>query len=151
MEQVFSAIPAVLKGIDSHAEVDEAIAFAAWSRCAGDLLQERTVPLSFTKHHLVIAVSDVTWQRHLEELSPQMLVEINGLLGQGTVKFIEFRIDQSAVNAARKTSVGANGDTSSFLEIAPALKNAANAIADEGLRNQFLGAAAVYLAKQKRN
>ena len=138
MEQLFSAIPAVLKGIESNAEVDEALVFAAWSRCAGDLLRERTAPVEFFENRLAIAVQDMTWRRHLEDLSPQMLVRINGLLGQGTVKFIEFRIDESAVSAVRKTSNESNGDGETVVDVAPSLRNAANAIADENLRNQFL-------------
>ena len=97
MEQLFSAIPAVLKELGSNAEADEAIAFAAWKRCAGELLSTRTAPVEFFENRLVIAVADKTWQRHLEDLSPQMLVKLNDALGQGTVKFIEFRIDPSAL------------------------------------------------------
>jgi len=149
MEQLFDAIPSVLTGLGPHIEVDEAMVFAAWARCAGDLLRERTVPLRMFENRLVIAVFDVTWQRHLEELSPRMLFKINGLLGQGTVKFIEFRVDESAVNTICRTSIESNQHANPVLDIGPTLQNAAKAIADEGLRNQFLGAAASYLAKEK--
>ena len=95
MERLFDAIPSVLKGLDANADVDQAIVFATWKNCAGDILRKRTAPLKFEKHRLVIAVADETWQRHLEALSAQMLVKLNNRLGQGTVKFIEFRIDSS--------------------------------------------------------
>jgi predicted nucleic acid-binding Zn ribbon protein len=96
MEQLFNAIPAFLKNLGPNPEADKAIVFAAWKRCSGESLSSRTAPLDFFEHRLVIAVADKTWQRNLEELSPQMLVKLNDHLGQGTVRFIEFRIDPSA-------------------------------------------------------
>lgn len=97
MEQLFSAIPAVLKNLVPNAEADKAIVFAAWKRGSGELLSARTTPLGFAENRLVIAVADKTWQRNLEELSPQMLVKINDYLGQGTVRFIEFRVKSENV------------------------------------------------------
>ena len=93
MEQLFSAIPAVLKNLEPNPEADKAIVFAAWKRCSGELLSARTTPVDFSENRLVIAVADKTWQRHLEELSPQMLVKLNDYLGRGTVRFIEFRVN----------------------------------------------------------
>ena len=147
MEQLFGAIPSVLNGLGPNADSDEAVVFAAWARCAGDLLRVRTVPLEFFKNRLVIAVQDKTWRRHLEDLSPQMLARINGSLGQGTVRFIEFRIDAAAVKAAREPEYSVTSDDVPD-EPPRSLASAAKAITDEGLRKQFLGAAASYLAKQ---
>jgi len=96
MEQLFGAIPAVLKNLVPNAEADKAIVFAAWKQCTGDLLRTRTAPLEFYENRLVVAVEDKTWQRNLEALSPQMLVKLNDYLGQGTVKFIEFRVVDDA-------------------------------------------------------
>jgi len=148
MEQLFGAIPAVLNILEPNVDIDKAIVFAAWARCAGELLRERTVPLEFVEKNLVIAVQDKTWQRHLEELSPEMLFKINGSLGQGTVKFIEFSVDAKAVKRANERKViAAEADIS---DLAPSLTAAANAISDESLRKQFLTAAASYLAKQQQ-
>jgi hypothetical protein len=44
----------------------------------------------------VIGVTDETWRRHLEDLSPQMVAKISGLLTDGVVKRIDFRIDARA-------------------------------------------------------
>lgn len=95
MEQLLSAIPAVLKNLEANPEADKAVAFAAWKRCSGELLRSRTTPVDFADSRLVIGVADKTWQQHLQDLSPQMLVKLNDYLGQGTVRFIEFRIDPS--------------------------------------------------------
>ena len=94
MEQLFGSSQSVLKELEPNAKTDEAVAFAAWKHCAGEGLSIRTEPLEFSNKRLVIAVADKTWQRNLEELSPQMLVKLNDHLGQGTVKFIEFQIMQ---------------------------------------------------------
>lgn len=100
MEQLFGAIAEVLKGLEPNPAADEAIAFAAWRRCAGAQISERTAALEFNKNRLIIGVADETWKRHLEDLSPQMLVKLNDWLGRGTVKFIEFRVAPLAPRAA---------------------------------------------------
>ena len=65
MEQLFGAIPAVLGGLGANDGIDEAIVFAVWQRCAGQLLNERTKPIEFFENRLVVAVADETWQRHI--------------------------------------------------------------------------------------
>lgn len=146
MERLFGSIPSVLSSLGPNAVADEALAFAAWARCAGEVLRARTAPLEFFENRLVIATQDETWRRHLEDLSPQMLASLNGILGQGTVRFIEFRIDEHAVmNALQGSDQPAAAPAP---EVALSLVSAAEAIADEGLRGRFLDAAAKYLAKQ---
>lgn len=147
MEQLFGAIPTVIGGLESHDKVNEAVAFAAWSRCAGEMLSDRTVPIKFAKKRLLIAVSDKTWQRHLEDLSPQMIAKINTSLGQGSVRFIEFQIDEEIVNKTHADIVSeVNGGVNA---VAPELAKAALAIADEDLREHFLNTAGSYLNRQK--
>ncbi|MFT3745011.1 MAG: DUF721 domain-containing protein [Pyrinomonadaceae bacterium] len=147
MEQLFGAIPTVVQGLEQHEKLDEAVVFAAWSRSVGEMLNERTVPVEFAGKRLVIAVTDKTWQRHLEELSPQMIVKMNSSLGQGTVRYIEFQIDEKTVRKSRTKNVSERHDASKILT--PGLKRAALAIADEALRETFLDAAGNYLARQK--
>jgi hypothetical protein len=147
MERLFGAIPAVLSSLGSNAEVDEAMVFAAWKSCAGDMLSERTAPLEFFENRLVVAVADETWRRHLEDLAPQMLHKLNGRLEQGTVTFIEFVIDPAVIRSKAKTTDVADSEIPE--EIDASLANAAAAISDEKLRQQFINTAATYLARQK--
>lgn len=149
MEQLFGAIPVVIGGLETHAKLDEAVVFAAWSRHAGELLSERTVPIEYGKKRLIVAVSDKTWQRHLEDLSPQMIAKINASLGVGTIRFIEFKVDEEAVTKTRKKDVSKRHNGPDALS--SGLKRAAMAIADEELRKHFLDTAGDYLAKQRRN
>jgi hypothetical protein len=148
MEQLFGAIPAVLSGLGANEGVKEAVVFAAWQRSAGELLRERTAPIEFYENRLVVAVTDETWQRHLEDLSPRMLVTLNSSLGQGTVNYIEFRIQKKLVSDHRNSNKKTLSPEDRPMKISTSLKAAAEAIADESLRVQFLRAADTYLARQ---
>lgn len=146
MEHLFGAIPKVLGEIVCDNITDEALVFAAWSRSAGEMLRTRTVPVSFKNKRLTIAVEDTTWQRHLEDLSPTMLAKLNTVLGCETVTFIEFRIDKKTQATVQK----AVDEESQAVPTAPdSLIRAANAIADDTFRENFLSAASVYLDRQK--
>lgn len=148
MEQVFGAIPAVLGGLGSNESAVAAIVFSAWCRTAGEMLSQRTSPVEYFDNRLVIAVSDITWQRHLEDLAPEMLARLNGTLVHGTVRFIEFRIDPAALEEAKHDRVRKVKVAKTFGPVSASLVDAANKIADESLRKSFLNAAASYLDKQ---
>jgi hypothetical protein len=145
MEQLFGLMPKVLKDLGADDGTGEAVAFAAWKQCAGDLICERTKPLEYFEERLIVAVQDETWRSHLEDLSPRMLAKLNATLGHGSVKFIEFRVDPTVFDARRLK------DEKAIAEVpAPptSIIEAANAIEDEKLRDRFLAAAGVYLAKE---
>ena len=92
MEQLFGAISEVIANLEPDSRGRRALIFAAWRRMAGEAICARTVPLELTDDRLIIGVADETWRRHLEDLSPQMVAKINGLLTAGSVKRIEFRV-----------------------------------------------------------
>lgn len=147
MERVFGTIPGVLSGLGVNDNATEALVFVAWRQAAGEMLSTRTSPVEFFENRLVVAVEDRTWQRHLEDLAPQMLVGLNRILGQGTVKFIEFRIAPSKLADAKANRSRVVKIEEARRSISPSLVNAANKIGDDSLRESFLNAAAAYLAK----
>lgn len=147
MEQLFGTIPTALSVLVPNAEVDEAVVFAAWKRCAGAMLAERAVPCEFFENRLVVAVEDELWRRHLEELAPQMIARINGYLTKGPVRFIEFRVDPRCFKARRRPNGAAAGKASP--DVPRSIAEAAENIADPSLRISFLEAAAAYLARQE--
>ena len=149
MEQLLGAIPDVLKVLGKNAQAEQAVVFAAWKRCAGPLLNERTKPLEFFENRLVVAVEDNMWRRHLEELSPQMMARVNGQLGDGILKYIEFRVQPKTFEDAKRNSLSSS--ISKTEEVPPAINLAAQSIADLRLRKVFLEAATEYLAKQGRS
>jgi predicted nucleic acid-binding Zn ribbon protein len=91
MEQLFSAIPSIVKGLEPNKDVTDAVVFAAWNQVAGEQIRSHTKPLRVNNKRLVVAVEDETWRQNLEALAAQMLAKLNKSLGDGTVTFIEFR------------------------------------------------------------
>jgi len=155
MDHLFRALPTLLKEFDDNEAVREAIVFATWRRVAGELLCEHTAPCELRDKRLAIAVINNMWKRHLEDLSGQMVFQLNSAIGASEVTFIEFRIDEDFVRAnclpARQTSGTVNEfDPSADPNITVELLLRAESIADENLRRTFLSAAASCLTRKER-
>jgi len=155
MEDLFRALPKLLKEFEDTEEVREAVAFAAWRKIAGESLSEHAVPLRLFNKHLIVAVADRMWKRHLESLSGQMIFKLNSMLGQAVVTFIEFRIDEDTIEAERakhqKNLISDEQQREIALdEVTPKLRRSADAIKDDNLRYQFLLAAGSCLARKKK-
>lgn len=156
MLDIFRTLPAIMDSLDADDAAREALVFIAWSKIAGDMLAEHAVPLGFENSRLAVAVSGRTWQKHLEDLSPQMLYKLNSALGSPVVTFIEFLIDEKAVKVDRAKRRKAKADAAKLREraetaILPELAAAAENIADEGLRQAFLLAAGSCLIRMERS
>ncbi len=155
MEDLFRTLPKLLKEFEDTEEVREAVVFAAWRKIAGESLSEHTIPFRLFNKHLIIAVADKMWKRHLESLSGQMIFKINSVLGKAIVTFIEFRIDEDTVEAERakhrKNLISDEQQREIALEeITPKMRRSADAIKDDNLRYQFLLAAGSCLARKKK-
>ena len=155
MEELFRALPKLLKEFEDTEEVREAVVFAAWRKIAGESLSEHTIPFRLFNKHLIIAVADRMWKRHLENLSGQMIFKLNSVLGQAIVTFIEFRIEEDIIAAERakhrKTLISDEQQREIALEeITPKLRRSADAIKDDNLRYQFLLAAGSCLARKEK-
>jgi hypothetical protein len=145
MEDLFQALPKLLRAAGESEEVLEAVAFAAWRRVAGEALRGCAVPFRLYRKTLVVAVPDATWRKQLEQVSPQLVFRLNSLLGQAVVTYVEFRIDRQTVNEERahlnETRHERLDSEESALRRAGELDEAAGAIHDEDLRRRFLLAA----------
>ncbi len=155
MEDLFRALPKLLREFEDTEQIREAVAFAAWRRIAGQSLCEHAVPFRLFNKHLIIAVANNTWKKHLEHLSGQMIFKLNSTLGQAVVTFIEFRIDDATVSEERAKNKISTVSPEELEEIAleevtPKLRVAADAIKDDNLRYQFLLAAGSCLARKKK-
>jgi len=155
MQDLFRALPKLLKEFEDTEEVREAVVFAAWRRIAGESLSEHTIPFRLFNKHLIIAVADKMWKRHLETLSGQMIFKLNSVLGQAIVTFIEFRVDEAMLAAERakrpKSPMTDEEQREIALEeVTPKLRRSADAIKDDNLRYQFLLAAGSCLARKKK-
>jgi hypothetical protein len=154
MQEIFRALPALLKEFDDNEDVREAVVFAAWRKIAGETLRERAVPIRLYKKHLMIAVMSETWKKHLQQLSGQMIFKINSVLGAAIVTFIEFRVDEKTVADERaqnnRSAISdAEQQQNALNEINAKMRHSADAIKDEHLRYQFLLAAGSCLARKK--
>ena len=148
MDAFFRALPGVFEAIDASEEVRRAFVFAAWKRVAGAQLTERAAPLALDEKRLIIAVADRTWQVNLESLAGQLLFRLNATLGRPLVDFIEFRIDESAVNAALNGKPRTE-DLPDSNELPVEISESAATIKDEQLRKAVLNAAANCLSRTK--
>lgn len=154
MNELFRVLPALLKEFDDNPDVREAVIFAAWRKIAGEMLREQAIPVELNKNRLVVAVGGQIWKNHLEDLSGQMIFKLNSALGSAAVTFIEFRVDEKAVEAERKKRSASKMDPEESAriargEITPKLRDSAGAIKDENMREQFLLAAGRCLARKK--
>src|SRR5437763_7826805 len=110
MEQLFAALPQLLKELGANQAVEEQMIFAAWRRVAGDMLNHHTKPVEYFENRLVVAVEDQNWQRNLETLAPEMVAKLNAATEQGKVKYVEFRIDKKAIERQQKPIVERTAD-----------------------------------------
>src|ERR671929_2074286 len=101
MDDLFQALPKLVRAAGESEEVLEAAALAAWRRAAGEALRGCAVPFRLHGKTLVVSVPDATWRRQLEGVSPQLLFRVNSLLGQALVTFVEFRVDPRTVREER--------------------------------------------------
>ncbi len=154
MDELFRALPALLKQFDDNEDLREAVVFAAWRKIAGESLGRHTVPIRLFKNHLIIAVSGETWKKHLEKLAGQMIFRINSVLERAEVNFIEFRVDRKSIEKAARRPTGRPTDDevieAATAELDDAMLRSAESIRDENLRYQFLLAAGSCLARKRR-
>ena len=154
MDDLFRALPGVLRAAGDAPEVAEAAALAAWRRVAGETLRGLAVPFRLYRKTLIVAVPDTTWQKQLEAVSGQLLFRINSLLGQAVVTYIEFRIDEKTVRAERARLLQRETMTETeerrALQCAAGLREAAQAIPDEDLRRRFLLTAGTCINRAER-
>ncbi|MDQ3798398.1 MAG: DUF721 domain-containing protein [Acidobacteriota bacterium] len=154
MNELFRALPALLRQMEDNESLRQAVVFAAWRRIAGEGLREHAVPLRLFQKHLIVAVMSETWKKHLEHLSGQMIFKLNSTLEQPLVTFIEFRVDEETVKEERAKSQKKALDDERQRQVAleqvtPQMRRAADRIKDENLRYQFLLAAGSCLARKK--
>lgn len=90
MEQLFPSLAKIIAGLDNNERGRQAIIFAAWRRAAGISIASKTEPHDVDDARLRIRVTDDAWLTHLQALAPQLLGKVNRLIGDGTIKRIEF-------------------------------------------------------------
>jgi len=153
MNEIFRALPALLKEFDDNEAVREAVVFAAWRKIAGDMLRDHAVPFRLDQKRLTIAVSSETWRKHLQHLSGQMIFKLNSKLGAALVTFIDFQVDEATVKKERAEFMKRFGseisEETALSQVTAKMRHSADAIKDDQLRYQFLLAAGSCLERRK--
>src|ERR1041384_86239 len=101
MDDLWRALPELLRAAGEGEEVAEAAVCVTWRRIAGEQLRGQAVPFRLYRKTLTVAVADATWQKQLERVSGQLLFRLNSVLGQPLVTYIEFRVDPQTVRIER--------------------------------------------------
>ena len=152
MDSLIRALPKLLSAAGDNDEVAEALARIAWARVAGEPLCQHAVPFRLYRSTFIIAVSDAIWQKQMSALSGQLLSRLNSMLGQGTITFIEFRIDPLTVARERVTTPAEPVQSAETVlaSVPEEVKIAADSIQDEDLRRRFLLAAGADIRRKER-
>ena len=151
MQDIFSALPALLIEHADNEDVRRTVIFAVWKKIAGESLAGHAVPVALDGNALTIAVADRNWQRNLAGLSKEMIFKMNFIFGKPHVKFIEFVIDAGRLEPVKPSPVGRAALESEALDqIGEPLRKAADSIQNDDLRRKFLLAAGSCLAREER-
>lgn len=144
MDRLFECIPSIVLDHLPNDKTIRALVVAAWSRSVGESIKQRSAVLDFADHTLTIGVCDELWRANLERLAPSMVARINSNLRHGTLRRIEFVLDEKVGRAVEHCEA--------IQDAVPdaAICRAAESIGDEGLRDAFLAAAASYLEAGRR-
>jgi len=150
MQDIFSALPALLAQYEDDEVVRRAVVFAVWRHIAGESLMNHAVPSGLEGTRLIVAVADRNWQRNLEQLAAEMIFRVNSQCRSRQVKFIEFVIDKAALDSVTAIATdGAQFEAKALDQINESLQRAADAISDDDMRRIFLMAAASCLAREE--
>ena len=76
----------------SDAVSEQDLACAAWTAAVGKRLARHTWPKGLVRGNLIVEVEDAVWQKQLFHLRFQIMPKLIGILGDGIVRDLEFRI-----------------------------------------------------------
>ena len=153
MQEIFKILPNALRDEGVADELNESIVLAAFRRIAGESLRGNAVPFRLYQKQLVVAVVDEAWKNQLEMMSGQLLFKLNATIGKPTVTFIEFRIDPKTIDKERdklyhEQKSRLEQERMALKNVPPDVRAAAENIADDKLRRNFLLAAGSCLARK---
>lgn len=156
MQDLFRSISLIFRDAGANDQAREAVVFAAWHRAAGHQLSEHTAPIRYVNRRLIVAVSGVRWKQQMQDLSGQMVFRLNGAFGIPVLNFIEFVVNEEAVEKEleHRRSLRNISKPEGFYRgpLPPEVVEAAAAIHDPELRRNFLAAAGECIERpSKRN
>lgn len=137
MEHIGKSIASALMSLERNPLLEKVLVISAWENCVGPLLAKQTKAFEFAEGRLTVAVKDETWQRHLVDLTPQLLAKLNSAIGDGVVKYIEIAVDPKLFGS-EEFSVETSTDDRRTLALPDRILSASATIESESLREAFL-------------
>jgi hypothetical protein len=148
MNDLLKLLPQLLRQAGEQEEAREQLIFAGWVAAAGSNLSRVTAPVRLERKTLIVAVSDATWKSQLKRMSGHVLFKLNSLLGAPVVTSIEFIINPAAIRQEpqppREITFTAPDRQ------ALALRDSAERIPDQDMREAFLRAAGKCLERRAK-
>ncbi len=148
MEDLLEFLPRLLTELGSSEPLREAAVFGAWNRVVGRVTSDHCVPFRLFKQRLIILTSDRIWKTQMERISGEIRYRLNRTVGDGTVTFIEYRVDPAAI-AKLRAGQPDRPDPRLSTRIRTELSSAAAQIQNADLQDLFLRAAMKYLSRQE--
>ncbi|MEZ5307350.1 MAG: DciA family protein [Pyrinomonadaceae bacterium] len=148
MESLVSMLPELLRAFPENEDVRRAVVFATFKRIAGDGLRDLAKPVELVGKKLIVEVPDKIWCAQMEDLSRQLLFDLNRSIGEKTVTFIEFSVSDAEPASKMELETG-----NAEIEVPEEIVFKAAGIEDPELRRRFLAASTAYLnaaAKRER-
>ncbi len=154
MQELFKILPNALREQGIADEMSESFVLACFRRVVGENMRGNAVPFRLYNKMLIVSVVDETWKKQLENMSGQLLFKLNAVIGKPTVTFIEFRVDTKTVDAERdkihrEERSRLEQERIALQNVPLSVREAAQNIADEDLRRNFLLAAGSCLERKK--
>jgi hypothetical protein len=149
MDGLINLLPKVLLSAGDSAEARQQCVFAAWTSVVGRHVSRVTSPLDLDRKRLRVAVLDDGWRVQLKRMSGQIAFKINAVLGSPEVKTIELAVNEKKVRSAHPAPARITFDAPD--EYATPLRERADLIPDQQLRESFLRVAGKCLERSARS
>lgn len=78
-----------VKNSGSAAKISQATVIARWAEIVGPGVAEKCTPTTLIDGELTLQCESTAWAAQLRLLAPQLLIKINAVVGQGTVRRIK--------------------------------------------------------------
>lgn len=95
----------LLSKIKSDTIRGEDLARKAWPRAVGPKVAARTRAVQLVRDRLVIEADDEMWRKQLIPLTAQIVKRLEGFLGAGIVRDLEFRLGIPRIKPQREVSL----------------------------------------------
>lgn len=153
MDDFFRTFSRLFLKLDDQGRAREILVIGAWNKSLNGQLAKNVIPVRLEKKKLIAGVRDETWRRNVADLGPEIAGRLNAVLGGNFVEFVEFQVVPGErfdlVRGASDDRIGKD-EWSAAQEklLTDDIREAADSIEDDELREKFLAAAGSSLTRR---